>query len=147
MVVVSRAIGGLPIEHSLDTIRTRWQANPTASRNSVPVTREIYASKATTMHIATCSKHKRQKIKSTSKTPLPSCMKTTSLLGSALHWPKYGINRCVLDGQIYTVSNAYSLDSVLFVMYSLYSRSGHEYQEIFDTVLRKNCEPPVTQEP
>ncbi|CAF4576171.1 unnamed protein product, partial [Rotaria magnacalcarata] len=28
---VSRTIGGLPLEHPLDTIRTRWQANPTSS--------------------------------------------------------------------------------------------------------------------
>ncbi|CAF0860081.1 unnamed protein product [Didymodactylos carnosus] len=87
---------------------------------------------ATTMHITTRSEHKRQKFKSPSKTSLQSPMKTTSLLGPTLHWPKYGINRCVLDGQIYTVSNTCSLDSVLFVMYYLYSTSSHEYQEIFD---------------
>ena len=42
---VSRTIGGLPLEHPLDTIRTRWQANPTHSRNALEVTREIYKSK------------------------------------------------------------------------------------------------------
>ncbi|CAF1083440.1 unnamed protein product [Rotaria sordida] len=44
-VGVSRTIGGLPLEHPLDTIRTRWQANPTQSRNALQVTREIYMSK------------------------------------------------------------------------------------------------------
>jgi hypothetical protein len=44
-VGVSRTLGGLPIEHPLDTIRTRWQANPTASSSSVAVVREIYSSK------------------------------------------------------------------------------------------------------
>ena len=42
---VSRTIGGLPLEHPLDTIRTRWQANPTYSRNALEVVREIYKSK------------------------------------------------------------------------------------------------------
>ncbi|CAF1570176.1 unnamed protein product [Adineta ricciae] len=42
---VSRTIGGLPLEHPLDTIRTRWQANPTYSRNALEVVREIYRSK------------------------------------------------------------------------------------------------------
>jgi hypothetical protein len=45
IVGVSRTIGGLPIEHPLDTIRTRWQANPTASSSSLAVAREIYTSK------------------------------------------------------------------------------------------------------
>ncbi|CAF2677985.1 unnamed protein product [Rotaria sp. Silwood2] len=45
IVGVSRTIGGLPLEHPLDTIRTRWQANPTQSRNALQVTREIYTSK------------------------------------------------------------------------------------------------------
>ncbi|CAF2031413.1 unnamed protein product [Rotaria magnacalcarata] len=42
---VSRTIGGLPLEHPLDTIRTRWQANPTSSSNSWQVAHEIYVSK------------------------------------------------------------------------------------------------------
>lgn len=42
---VSRTVGGLPLEHPLDTIRTRWQANPTFSRNALEVAREIYSSK------------------------------------------------------------------------------------------------------
>jgi len=45
IVGVSRTLGGLPIEHPLDTIRTRWQANPTASSSSIAVAREIYANK------------------------------------------------------------------------------------------------------
>ncbi|CAF1155144.1 unnamed protein product [Rotaria magnacalcarata] len=45
VIGVSRTIGGLPLEHPLDTIRTRWQANPTQSRNALQVIREIYASK------------------------------------------------------------------------------------------------------
>ena len=42
---VSRTIGGLPLEHPLDTIRTRWQANPSNSRSALQVAREIYTSK------------------------------------------------------------------------------------------------------
>jgi hypothetical protein len=45
LVGVSRTVGGLPIEHPLDTIRTRWQANATKSLNSLSVAREIYSSK------------------------------------------------------------------------------------------------------
>lgn len=45
VIGVSRTIGGLPLEHPLDTIRTRWQANPTYSRNALEVAREIYQSK------------------------------------------------------------------------------------------------------
>jgi hypothetical protein len=41
----SRTIGGLPLEHPLDTIRTRWQANPARSGNALEVAREIYKSK------------------------------------------------------------------------------------------------------
>ena len=42
---VSRTVGGLPLEHPLDTIRTRWQADPRYSRNALQVVREIYSSK------------------------------------------------------------------------------------------------------
>lgn len=42
---VSRTIGGLPLEHPLDTIRTRWQANPANSSSAFQVARDIYKSK------------------------------------------------------------------------------------------------------
>ncbi|CAF3069759.1 unnamed protein product, partial [Rotaria sp. Silwood2] len=42
---VSRTIGGLPLEHPFDTIRTRWQANPAHYQNFLIVVREIYMSK------------------------------------------------------------------------------------------------------
>lgn len=45
VIGVSRTIGGLPLEHPLDTIRTRWQANPAYSQNALQVAREIYKSK------------------------------------------------------------------------------------------------------
>lgn len=45
LIGVSRTLGGLPIEHPLDTIRTRWQANPNVSLNTLSVIREIYTSK------------------------------------------------------------------------------------------------------
>ncbi|CAF2972002.1 unnamed protein product [Rotaria sp. Silwood2] len=40
---VSRTVGGLPLEHPFDTIRTRWQANPAHYSNVVIVVREIYS--------------------------------------------------------------------------------------------------------
>ncbi|CAF4382879.1 unnamed protein product [Rotaria sp. Silwood2] len=45
LVGASRTLGGLPFEHPLDTIRTRWQANPTYSHNALLVARELYKSK------------------------------------------------------------------------------------------------------
>ncbi|CAF3700759.1 unnamed protein product [Rotaria sp. Silwood1] len=42
---VSRTVGGLPLEHPFDTIRTRWQANPANYPNAVRVIHEIYTSK------------------------------------------------------------------------------------------------------
>ncbi|CAF1462885.1 unnamed protein product [Rotaria sp. Silwood1] len=42
---VSRTVGGLPLEHPFDTIRTRWQANPANYPNAVRVVHEIYTSK------------------------------------------------------------------------------------------------------
>lgn len=45
IIGVSRTVGGLPLEHPLDTIRTRWQANPTNSNSTLQVVREIYKSK------------------------------------------------------------------------------------------------------
>jgi hypothetical protein len=71
IVGVSRTFGGLPIEHPLDTIRTRWQANPTKSSNSLSVAREIYRSKGLIgFHSGALPNTTRRAIKQTYRWPM-----------------------------------------------------------------------------
>ncbi|CAF4373334.1 unnamed protein product, partial [Didymodactylos carnosus] len=68
------------------TSRVRTAIRNSSSKENNQAENQIRGPRsATTMHITTRLKHKRQKFKSPSKTPLQYPMKITSLLGPALH--------------------------------------------------------------